>query len=79
MLISEVLVKTCWSSATTAKIWNLPKIGSKTKLALVRPGPMSLQSLIELICGLTRCQESSGIPQTLILRKSLLITIRTHF
>ena len=23
MSISEVLVKTCWSSATTAKIWNL--------------------------------------------------------
>ena len=24
MSISEVLVKTCWSNATTAKIWNLP-------------------------------------------------------
>ena len=31
---------------------------------------MSPQSLIELICGLTRRQESSGIPQTLHLRKS---------
>ena len=33
---------------------------------------MPPQSLIELICGLTRCQESSGIPQTLTLRKSSL-------
>ena len=24
MSVSEVLVKTCWSNATTAKIWNLP-------------------------------------------------------
>ena len=31
---------------------------------------MSPQSLIELICGLTRRQESPGIPQTLNLRKS---------
>ena len=33
---------------------------------------MSPQSLIELFCGLTRRQESSGIPQTLTLRKSKL-------
>ena len=32
---------------------------------------MSPQSLSKLICGLTRCQESSGIPQTLTLTKSL--------
>ena len=30
---------------------------------------MSPQSLIKLICGLTRRQESSGMPQTLTLRK----------
>ena len=32
---------------------------------------MSPQSLMKLICGLTRRQESSGMPQTLTLRKLL--------
>ena len=58
MSISEVLVKTCWSNATTAKIWNLLnfcQFFARQKLEVNKIGSSATRPKVYAFLFLTRC------------------------